>query len=49
MTVKSKGSVLVPIKADKMASTFRLKFKSKHGFQKPEEYEENGKKIKDVL
>jgi hypothetical protein len=49
VTVKVKGSVLVPIKADKMASTFTLKFKAKHGFQTPEEYEENGKKVKDVL
>ncbi len=49
ITVKVKGSVLVPIKPDKMGSTFTLKFKSKHGFQTPEEYEENGKKVKDVL
>jgi hypothetical protein len=49
VTVKVKGSVLVPIKADKMAATFSLKFKSKGGFQAPEEYEENGKKVKDVL
>ena len=44
-----KGSVLVPIKADKMSETFTLKFKSKHGFQTPEYYEEEGVKIKDVL
>jgi hypothetical protein len=49
VTVKVKGSVLVPIKADKMARTFTLKFKAKHGFQTPEEYEENGKKVKDIL
>lgn len=49
VTVKVKGSVLVPIKADKMASTFTLKFKAKNGFQIPQEYEENDKKLKDVL
>ncbi len=49
ITVKVKGSVLVPIKPDKMASTFTLKFKAKNGFQVPQEYEENGKKVKDVL
>jgi hypothetical protein len=49
ITVSVKGSVLVPITADKMATTFTLKFKAKHGFQVPEEYEENGKKVKDIL
>jgi hypothetical protein len=49
VTVKVKGSVLVPIKPDKMASTFTLKFKAKNGFQVPQEYEESGKKVKDVL
>jgi hypothetical protein len=49
ITVKVKGSVLVPIKPNKMASTFTLKFKAKNGFQMPQEYEEGGKKIKDVL
>jgi hypothetical protein len=49
VTVKVKGSVLVPITPDKMSKTFTLKFKGTHGFQVPEEYEENGKKVKDVL
>ncbi len=49
LTVAVKGSVLVPIKADKMAETFTLKFKAKHGFQTPQYYEENGKQVKDVL
>lgn len=49
ITVSVKGSVLVPITADKMSGTFTLKFKSKHGFQTPEYYEEEGVKIKDVL
>ncbi len=49
ITVSVKGSVLVPIKADKMAATFTLKFKAKHGFQTPEYYEEDGVKVQDVL
>ncbi len=49
ITVSVKGSVLVPIKPDKMAATFTLKFKAKHGFQTPEYYEEGGVKIKDIL
>ena len=49
ITVSVKGSVLVPITADKMSATFILKFKAKHGFQMPEYYEEEGVKVKDVL
>lgn len=49
LSVAVKGSVLVPVKADKMGATFVLKFKAKHGFQTPEYYEEGGKKVKDVL
>ena len=49
LSVAVKGSVLVPVKANKMAETFTLKFKAKHGFQTPEYYEEGGKKVKDVL
>lgn len=49
LSVAVKGSVLVPVKADKMGETFSLKFKAKHGFQTPEYYEEGGKKVKDVL
>ena len=32
-----------------MNTTVTLKYKAKHGFQTPEYYEENGKKVKDVL
>ena len=39
----------MPVKTNKMAETFALKFKAKHGFQTPEYYEEGGKKVKDVL
>jgi hypothetical protein len=49
LTVAVKGSVLVPIKPNKMSKTFSLKFKAKHGFQTPEDYEEGGKKVKDIL
>ena len=49
LSVAVKGSVLVPVKANKMGATFILKFKAKHGFQTPEYYEEGGKKVKDVL
>ena len=49
LSVAVKGSVLVPVKADKMGEDFTLKFKAKHGFQAPEYYEEGGKKVKDVL
>ncbi len=49
LTVAVKGSVLVPIQTNKMSATFKLKFKAKHGFQTPEYYEENGKKVQDIL
>jgi hypothetical protein len=49
LSVAVKGSVLVPVEADKMSATFALKFKAKHGFQAPEYYEEGGVKVKDVL
>ncbi|HTZ63370.1 MAG TPA: hypothetical protein VMB51_04645 [Solirubrobacteraceae bacterium] len=49
LTVAVKGSILVPIKPNKMSKTFALKFKAKHGFQTPEDYEEGGKKVEDVL
>lgn len=49
LTVAVKGSILVPVKPNKMGKTFVLKFKAKHGFQTPEDYEEGGKKVKDVL
>jgi hypothetical protein len=49
LTVAVKGSILVPVTADKMSETVTLKYKAKHGFQTPEYYEENGTKVKDVL
>jgi hypothetical protein len=49
LTAAVKGSILVPVKANKMAETFTLKFKAKHGFQAPEFYEESGVKVRDVL
>lgn len=49
ITVAVRGSVLVNVKADKMSETLTLKYKAKHGFQTPEYYEENGKKVRDVL
>lgn len=49
LTVSVRGHILVPVKADKMSETVTLKYKSKHGFQTPEYYEEEGKKVKNVL
>lgn len=49
LTVAVKGSILVPIKTNKMSETVPLKYKASHGFQKPEAYEEGGKKITDIL
>ncbi len=49
LTVSVRGSILVPVKSDKMSLTVPLKYKSKHGFQQVERYEENGESIKDVL
>jgi hypothetical protein len=49
LSVAVEGSVLVPVKTDKMGETLALKFKAKHGFQTPEYYEEGGVKVRDVL
>lgn len=49
LTVAVKGAILVPVKPNKMSETVPLKYKAKHGFQKPEFYEEGGKKIEAVL
>jgi hypothetical protein len=49
LSVSVKGAILVPVKADKMAETFSLKFKAKHGFQLPEYFEEGGVKVKAAL
>jgi hypothetical protein len=45
LTVAVKGSILVPVKPNKMSETVPLKYKASHGFQKPEAYEEGGKKV----
>ncbi len=49
LTVEVRGSVLVPITANKMSSTFTLKYKQKRGFQEVEKYEEGGKLFQDIL
>ena len=49
LTVAVRGSILVPVTADKMSSTVTLKYVGKKGIQKVQEYEEGGSKIKDVL
>ena len=50
LTIAVRGSILTPVKADKMSLTVPLKYKQKRGIQKPTEYETGaGKKVKDVL
>jgi len=49
LTVKVRGSILVPIQANKMAATFKLKYKQKGGLQEVKFYEEGGKLIEDIL
>jgi hypothetical protein len=49
LTVKVRGSILVPIQANKMSSTFKLKYKQKNGFQEVKDYEEGGKLFEDIL
>ncbi len=49
LTVAVRGSVLVPIQANKMSSTFTLKYKQKNGFQEVKDYEEEGKLVEDIL
>lgn len=49
LTVAVRGSILVPVTADKMSETVTLKYVGKKGLQKLKDYEEGGVKIKDVL
>jgi hypothetical protein len=49
LTVAVKGSILVPVTADKMSDTVTLKYVGKKGLQKVKDYEEGGVKVKDVL
>jgi hypothetical protein len=49
LTVAVKGSILVPVKTNKMSETVVLKYKAKHGFQQPQAYEEGGKKVNAYL
>lgn len=48
--VEVRGSILVSIQANKMSTTFKLKYKEKNGFQETKFYEnEEGKLVEDVL
>jgi hypothetical protein len=49
LTVEVRGSILVPIQANKMSTTAKLKYKEKSGFQEVKFYEEGGKLFEDVL
>jgi hypothetical protein len=49
LTVAVRGSILVPVTANKMSDTVKLKYVGKKGVQKVQDYEENGSKIRDVL
>lgn len=49
LTVEVRGSILVPVQANKMSSTFKLKYKQKNGFQEVKFFEEGGKLTEDVL
>ena len=50
LKIAVRGSILVPVKPDKMSLTVPLKYKQKRGVQKPTEYETgSGTKVKDVL
>jgi hypothetical protein len=49
LTVVVRGSVLVPIQANKMSASFKLQFKQKNGFQEVKDYEEGGKLFEDIL
>jgi hypothetical protein len=49
LTVEVRGSVLVPITANKMSTTFKLKYKQKNGYQEVKDYEEGGKLYEDIL
>ncbi|HTZ63859.1 MAG TPA: hypothetical protein VMB51_07115 [Solirubrobacteraceae bacterium] len=49
LSVKVRGSILVPAEANKMGMTFKLKYKQKNGFQEVKDYEEGGKLFEDIL
>jgi hypothetical protein len=49
ISVEVRGSVLVPIQANKMSTTVKLKYKQKNGFQEIKDYEEGGKLVEDIL
>jgi hypothetical protein len=49
ISVEVRGSVQVPIQANKMSTTFKLKYKEKNGFQEVKDYEEGGKLFEDIL
>ncbi len=49
LTVEVRGSILVPIQANKMSTTFKLKYKQKNGFQEVKFYEEGEALVEDVL
>ncbi|HEX3909777.1 MAG TPA: hypothetical protein VHW67_03620 [Solirubrobacteraceae bacterium] len=49
LTVEVRGSLLVPVKANKMETKVKLKYKQKNGFQEMKFYEEGGKLVEDVL
>ncbi len=49
LSVEVRGSVLVPIQANKMSTTFKLKYKQKNGLQEVKFYEEEGKLVEDIL
>jgi hypothetical protein len=49
ITVEVRGSILVPVQANKMSTTVKLKYKQKNGFQEVKFYEVGGKLVEDVL
>jgi hypothetical protein len=50
LTVAVRGSILTPVKPDKMATSATLKFKQKRGIQTPTQYETaGGEKVNDYL
>jgi hypothetical protein len=49
LTVEVRGAILVPVKANKMGNTFKLKYKQKNGFQEVKFFEEENKLIEGVL
>jgi hypothetical protein len=49
LTVEVRGAILVPIKGDKMGTTFKLKYKQKNGFQEVKFFEEGESLVEGVL